>query len=99
MSLPKVVSRDEWVAARKALLVKEKELTRRRDALNAERRRLPMVKIDKDYVFEGPDGKVRLLDMLEGRGHIIVRYFMFDSCLDDGSLRSTVRDEDIIYAL
>ncbi len=60
MSLPQVVSRDEWVAARKALLVKEKELTRQRDALNAERRMLPMVKIDKDYVFEGPDGKVGL---------------------------------------
>ena len=58
MSLPQIVSRDEWVAARKALLAKEKELTRRRDALNAERRRLPMVEIDKDYVFEGPDGKV-----------------------------------------
>jgi len=56
MSLPRVVSRDEWLAARKELLVKEKELTRRRDALNAERRLLPMVRIDKDYVFEGPSG-------------------------------------------
>ena len=56
MSLPQVVSRDEWLAARKALLAKEKEPTRARDALNAERRRLPMVRIDKDYVFEGPDG-------------------------------------------
>ena len=54
MSLPKVVSRDEWLAARKALLAKEKELTRARDALNAERRRLPMVEIGKDYVFDGP---------------------------------------------
>ena len=67
MSLPKVVSRDEWLAARKELLAKEKALTRQRDALNAERRRLPMVEIDKDYVFEGPDGKVGLLDLFEGR--------------------------------
>lgn len=56
MSLPEVVTRDSWLAARKELLAKEKEMTRRRDALNAERRRLPMVEIEKDYVFEGPEG-------------------------------------------
>ena len=56
MSLPDVVSREEWLAARKRLLVREKELTRQRDALNADRRRLPMVRIDKEYVFEGSDG-------------------------------------------
>ena len=56
MSLPEVVSRAEWLRARKDLLAKEKELTRSRDALNAERRRLPMVEIEKPYVFEGPDG-------------------------------------------
>jgi predicted dithiol-disulfide oxidoreductase (DUF899 family) len=54
---PRIVSRDEWLAARKELLTKEKELTRRRDALNAQRRRLPMVRIDKEYIFEGPDFK------------------------------------------
>jgi len=78
MSLPKIVARDEWVAVRKALLGKEKELTRQRDALNAERRMLPMVKIEKDYVFDGPEGKVSLLDMFEGRLQLIVRHFMFD---------------------
>ena len=57
MSLPDVVSREEWLAARKRLLVREKELTRQRDALNADRRRLPMVRIDKEYVFEGSDGR------------------------------------------
>ncbi len=67
MSLPKVVSRDEWVAARKALLVKEKALTRARDALNTERRQLPMVEIEKPYVFEGPSGTATLLDLFEGR--------------------------------
>ena len=58
MSLPQIASREEWLVERKALLAKEKELTRQRDALNAERRRLPMVKIDKDYKFDGPEGRV-----------------------------------------
>ena len=57
-NLPRVVSRDEWTAARKELLVREKELTRKRDALSADRRRLPMVRVEKEYEFEGPDGKV-----------------------------------------
>ena len=57
MSLPDVVARDEWLAARKELLAEEKEMTRRRDALNAKRRRLPMVAIEKEYPFTGPDGE------------------------------------------
>jgi predicted dithiol-disulfide oxidoreductase (DUF899 family) len=77
MSLPEVVSRDEWLVARKALLVKEKESTRARDALNAERRRLPMVEIDKDYAFEGPAGRASLLDFFEGRRQLIVDHFMW----------------------
>jgi predicted dithiol-disulfide oxidoreductase (DUF899 family) len=81
---PKIVSRDEWLAARKQLLAKEKEHTRHLDAVNAERRRLPMVKIDKDYVFEGPDGKARLLDLFEGRRQLIVYHFMFDPGWDKG---------------
>jgi predicted dithiol-disulfide oxidoreductase (DUF899 family) len=84
MSLPQVVSREEWVAARKALLVKEKEMTRRRDALNAERRMLPMVEIQKEYVFEAPDGRVTLLDLFEGRRQLIVGHFMFDPSWEDG---------------
>jgi predicted dithiol-disulfide oxidoreductase (DUF899 family) len=60
MSRSQIVSREEWLVARKALLAREKELTRERDALNAGRRRLPMVKIDKDYLFEGPDGMATL---------------------------------------
>jgi predicted dithiol-disulfide oxidoreductase (DUF899 family) len=84
MSLPKVVSRDEWLVARKALLAKEKEFTHQRDALSADRRRLPMVKIDKDYVFEGPDGKASLADLFEGRRQLIVGHFMFDPSWDDG---------------
>ena len=84
MSLPQVVSRDDWMVARKELLAKEKELTRERDALCAERRRLPMVEIEKDYVFEGPDGRAGLLDLFEGRRQLIVGHFMFDPRWEDG---------------
>ena len=84
MALPNVVTRAEWLVARQELLAKEKELTRRRDALNAERRRLPMVGIEKDYVFEGPNGKASLLDLFEGRRQLIIYHFMFDPDWDEG---------------
>ena len=84
MNLPPVVSTAEWQAAREALLVKEKELTRAHDALNAERRRLPMVKIEKDYVFQGPDGPTSLLDLFEGRRQLILYHFMFGPDWDEG---------------
>jgi predicted dithiol-disulfide oxidoreductase (DUF899 family) len=77
IGLPKVGSRAEWLAARNALLIKEKEATRARDTLNAERRRLPMVRIEKDYVFEGPNGKASLLDLFEGRRQLIIYHFMY----------------------
>lgn len=76
MVLPQVVSPEEWQVARDELLVKEKELTRAQDALNAERRRLPMTAIDKEYVFDGPGGRVTLLDLFEGRRQLIVYHFM-----------------------
>ena len=75
--LPEIVSETEWRAAHQALLAKEKALTRSRDALAAERRRLPMMRIDKDYVFEGPDGKVGLLDLFDGRPQLLLYHFMF----------------------
>jgi predicted dithiol-disulfide oxidoreductase (DUF899 family) len=84
MSLPDVVSREEWLAARTALLEQEKELTRRRDALAAERRRLPMVEITKPYEFEGPEGTVRLLDLFGDRRQLIVSHFMFDPSWEEG---------------
>jgi len=84
MNLPQVVSREEWLAARKELLAKEKELTRQRDALTPERRRLPMVKIDKEYLFEGPDGEASLVDLFEGRRQLIVYHFMFSPEWDEG---------------
>jgi predicted dithiol-disulfide oxidoreductase (DUF899 family) len=84
LSLPQVVSRDEWLRARKALLAKEKEFTRARDGLNAERRRLPMVEIDKPYVFTGPDGEASLLDLFGGYRQLILGHFMFDPRWEDG---------------
>jgi predicted dithiol-disulfide oxidoreductase (DUF899 family) len=95
MSLPEVVSRDEWLTARKELLAKEKELTRQRDALNTERRMLPMVKVEKAYEFDGPDGKVSLLDMFEGRRQLIVRHFMFDPSWEDGCPSCTAGADEI----
>src|SRR5918992_695452 len=77
MNLPPVVSPTEWEQAHEALLSKEKDATRARDALAAERRRLPMVRIDKDYVFEGSDGEASLLDLFEGRRQLILYHFMF----------------------
>ena len=77
MSLPSVVSRTEWLEARRQLLAAEKKQTRERDALNAERRRLPMVRIDKEYVFEGPDGKASLGDLFGGYQQLIVQHMMF----------------------
>jgi predicted dithiol-disulfide oxidoreductase (DUF899 family) len=73
---PKVVSREQWLTARKELLAKEKQLTRQNDALAAERRNLPWVKVDKEYVFDTPSGKKKLADLFEGRSQLIVYHFM-----------------------
>ena len=73
---PRVVSRAEWLEARKELLAKEKALTRHRDALAAERRRLPWVKVDKPYVFDAPEGKVTLADLFDGRSQLFIKHFM-----------------------
>src|ERR671931_1977220 len=77
MNLPQIVSETEWQAAREALLAEEKEATRARDALAAKRRRLPMVRIDKDYVFDGRGGKASLLDLFDGRRQLLLYHFMF----------------------
>ena len=78
MNTPQIVSPEEWEAARQQLLVKEKEHTRAGDALAAERRRMPMVAVEKDYAFEGPDGTASLLDLFDGRRQLIVYRFFFD---------------------
>jgi predicted dithiol-disulfide oxidoreductase (DUF899 family) len=76
-ALPKIASAAEWQAALEELRVKEKELTRLHDRLAAERRRLPMVRVEKDCVFDGPDGKARLLDLFDGRRQLLLYHFMF----------------------
>jgi predicted dithiol-disulfide oxidoreductase (DUF899 family) len=81
---PPIVSQVQWLAARKTLLVHEKELTRHYDRVNAERRRLPMVKIKKDYVFDAPDGKQKLEALFEGRRQLVIYHFMFDPAWQKG---------------
>jgi predicted dithiol-disulfide oxidoreductase (DUF899 family) len=81
---PKIVSRDEWLVARKKLLAKEKLLTRERDALAAERRQLPWVKVEKNYVFDSPVGKKTLADLFDGRSQLIVYHFMFGPEWNEG---------------
>jgi predicted dithiol-disulfide oxidoreductase (DUF899 family) len=95
MSLPEVGTRDAWLVARKALLEKEKDLTRRRDALNIERRSLPMVEITKDYVFDGPDGQVRLIDIFEQRAQLVIYHFMFHPEWDEGCPSCTAGTDEV----
>ena len=77
MSLPDVVSREQWLEARRRLLAQEKEMTRRHDELNASRRRLPMVRVDAEYVFDGPGGKVTLAQLFGDKRQLVVQHVMF----------------------
>ena len=79
-----VVSEAEWLVARKDLLTREKEFTRQRDALSAARRQLPMVKVEKHYVFDGPKGKETLSDLFDGRSQLVVYHFMFGPDWEEG---------------
>jgi predicted dithiol-disulfide oxidoreductase (DUF899 family) len=83
MEIQSVVSPEEWEAARQELLVKEKELTRARDALAAERRRMPRMPVEKEYEFEGPDGPVSLLGLFDGRRQLIVYRFFYEPGVAD----------------
>ena len=94
-----IVSRDEWLAARKELLRKEKEFTRLRDQLSAERRALPWVKVDKTYVFDGPDGKVTLADLFDGRSQLVVKHFMFGPDWTEGCVGCSFELDHIEGAL
>ncbi len=84
MNNHKVVSRDEWLTARKKHLAKEKEFTRLRDQLSQERRELPWVKVEKEYLFDGPNGKETLLDLFEGRSQLIIYHFMYGPEWEEG---------------
>ena len=79
-----IASRAEWIEARKDLLTKEKNFTRERDALSAERRKLPWVKVEKEYVFDGPGGKETLASLFGGRSQLIVYHFMFGPGWEEG---------------
>jgi predicted dithiol-disulfide oxidoreductase (DUF899 family) len=81
---PPIATRDEWLAARKTLLAREKEVTKHYDRVSAERRRLPMVKLEKTYTFDGPEGKRSLLDLFDGHRQLIVYHFMFDPAWENG---------------
>src|SRR3954466_7464470 len=95
MSLPKIATREEWMAARRDLLAKEKDLTRQRDALNVERRNLPMVEVQKDYTFEGPNGTVRLIDIFEDRPQLIIYHFMFHPEWEEGCPSCTAGTDEL----
>jgi predicted dithiol-disulfide oxidoreductase (DUF899 family) len=81
---PPIATRDEWLAARKTLLAHEKEVTKHYDSVSAERRRLPMVRLEKTYIFDGPEGKRSLLDLFDGHRQLIVYHFMFDPAWENG---------------
>jgi len=95
----KVVTRDEWLAARKALLAEEKALTQARDRLSAKRRALPWVKLDKGYAFEGPQGKVTLAELFEGRSQLIVQHFMLGPGWKEGCVGCSFAADHIEGAL
>ncbi|MER7243241.1 DUF899 domain-containing protein [Kribbella sp. NPDC000426] len=104
MDLPKIVSRDEWLTARKALLAEEKQVTLQQDTLSAHRRELPMVKLDKDYLLEGPEGKTSLLEAFEGRRQLITYHFMFSPDDTEGHnscslLVDNISHEEHLHAL
>ena len=80
----KIVSENDWVEARKSLLIKEKEFTVLRDQLNQQRRELPWKAVNKEYLFEGPNGKETLTELFDGRSQLIVYHFMFDPSWDAG---------------
>src|SRR5262245_15949004 len=79
-----VVSRETWLEARRAHLVKEKELTRQRDELSRQRRELPWVKVEQNYLFDGPNGKETLADLFDGRSQLIVYHFMLGPGWEEG---------------
>jgi predicted dithiol-disulfide oxidoreductase (DUF899 family) len=94
-----IVTRDEWLVARKALLAKEKEATRARDALSAERRKLPWVKVEKNYVFDGPHGQETLADLFDRRSQLIVYHFMFGPEWKEGCVGCSFLADNIDGAL
>jgi predicted dithiol-disulfide oxidoreductase (DUF899 family) len=96
---PKIVSRVEWLLARKELLAREKELTRSRDRLSQQRRELPWVKVEKDYVFEGLNGKQTLSGLFQGRSQLIIYHFMMGPGWKEGCVGCSFLSDNIEGAL
>src|SRR5919198_4008975 len=99
MDRPKLVSQDEWLAARKQHLKKEKEFSRLRDRLSAERRELPWVKVEKDYVFDTTEGKQSIADLFDGRSQLVVYHFMFGPGWKEGCVGCSFLADHIDGAL
>lgn len=99
MAPPQIVSRQDWLLARKASLAREKALTAARDALSSDRRRLPMVAVDTEYVFTGPQGTASLLDLFEGRDQLFLTHFMFDPSWDNGCPSCTAGADEVSRGL
>src|SRR6185312_1171560 len=96
---PKIVSREEWLTARRELLAHEKRLTRELDSVRALRRAMPWVRIDKPYVFEGPAGNVGLADLFAGRSQLILRHFMFGPGWKEGCVGCSFASDHVDGAL
>src|ERR1700744_5346757 len=94
-----VVSRAEWLSARKELLVKEKQLTRQRDEIDRQRRALPWIKVEKSYTFNGPDGQQTLANLFDGRSQLIVSHFMFGPGWKEGCVGCSFRSDHVDGAL
>ena len=95
MKLPKIGTKEEWLQARKELLEREKEMTRLHDEVVALRPELPMVKVEKEYVFHGPQGDLSLLDLFEGRSQLIVRHFMFGPEQEEGCIGCSMQADSV----
>jgi predicted dithiol-disulfide oxidoreductase (DUF899 family) len=95
MTLPEIATYDEWHAARVALLAEEKAMTKARDELSTKRRMLPMVRVEKDYKFDGPNGPASLLDLFDGRTQLIIQHFMFDPSWEDGCSSCTASSDEL----
>jgi predicted dithiol-disulfide oxidoreductase (DUF899 family) len=96
MSDPQIATREQWLTARLELLTAEKELTRRRDEINAARRRLPMVEVtDENYQFDGPDGRVPFGTLFDGRSQLVIYHFMFDPDADEGCSRCSFTVDNV----
>jgi len=90
-----IVSREDWIKARRGLLVEEKKFTRARDVLSARRRELPWVKVEKDYVFEGPDGEETLRDLFGGKSQLIIYHFMYGPGWEQGCAACSLLSDHI----